>query len=266
MSEHTRIGSGRTAEVYAINDDKVLKLFHPSVSEATVQKEYDVSKRLVAMDMPVPTVFRRIEKDNRKGIVYEYIKGTAMTEVIAKKPWKARKAARLLANLHLNMHAHSVSSFPRFKDVLRVGIDRSGLDARLKEKLQNTLDGIKDATILCHGDFHPDNILWKKQSIHIIDWLDATCGHPLLDVARTKMLLEHSALPDDLGRFEKRIVTIIRRSFLRTYLKTYFKRSAYDKDALVIYEPIVMAARMSETIPDQEKDVIRDALIQKVNI
>ena len=101
MPAYKKIGSGRTADVYALGEDKVLKLFHPSVSEHTVQKEYEIAKTLSNMDLPVPAVYERMEKDNRKGIVYAYLKGPLMTDVIAQKPWRVRKAARMLARLHL---------------------------------------------------------------------------------------------------------------------------------------------------------------------
>ena len=155
MPDYKKIGSGRTADVYALGEDKVLKLFHPSVSEHTVQKEYEIAKTLSDMDLPVPAVYERMEKENRKGIVYAYVKGLVMTKVIAQKPWRVRKTVRMLARLRLQIHAHSVSSIPRFKASLRQSMDHAGLKSLHKEVLIRTLDQIEDHSVLCHGDFHP---------------------------------------------------------------------------------------------------------------
>ena len=57
---------------------------------------------------------------------------------------------------------------------------------------------------------------------------------------------------------------MIRRTFLRTYLNTYFKKSKVDYSFLSAIEPIVWATRLSEAIPEAEKRVIRRALMKHV--
>jgi len=47
------------------------------------------------------------------------------------------------------------------------------------------------ANTVCHGDFHPDNIMLTPTGPIVIDWIDATQGHPAADI--TAWLLPNTA-------------------------------------------------------------------------
>ena len=61
---------------------------------------------------------------------------------------------------------------------------------------RDLLDGIADmpdGDRLCHGDFHPMNILGEASQPVIIDWLDARRGDPAADVCRSYLLMKFHA-------------------------------------------------------------------------
>ena len=47
------------------------------------------------------------------------------------------------------------------------------------------IDKLADGDTLCHGDFHPGNILLSGDGAFIIDFMNVCCGNYLYDVART---------------------------------------------------------------------------------
>ena len=59
------------------------------------------------------------------------------------------------------------------------------LPANLQLAALNMLRQLPDDDKLCHGDFHPDNIIVAPDGLVVVDWANAVCGHPLADVART---------------------------------------------------------------------------------
>jgi Ser/Thr protein kinase RdoA (MazF antagonist) len=63
------------------------------------------------------------------------------------------------------------------------------LSVSLKASLLKTLDTLPDGNRVCHGDFHPANVLMSGKDANIIDWIDAARGNPLADVARTTIIL-----------------------------------------------------------------------------
>ena len=42
---------------------------------------------------------------------------------------------------------------------------------------------------LLHGDLHPNNVILSDSGPVIIDWFDASVGHPVVDIARSKLLM-----------------------------------------------------------------------------
>jgi aminoglycoside phosphotransferase (APT) family kinase protein len=48
---------------------------------------------------------------------------------------------------------------------------------------------------LCHGDFHPLNVLGTPSAAIVVDWLDARAGIPDADLCRSWLLM-HLAAPE----------------------------------------------------------------------
>ena len=78
-----------------------------------------------------------------------------------------------------------------------------------------------DGNRLCHGDFHPGNILVTKHGPIIIDWMTASKGTACGDVARTSVILEAAQAPE--GTPMRGVLEFVRKLFLSTYIKTYFQ-------------------------------------------
>lgn len=100
MEKGKLIGEGRTSEVFEWGQDRILKLFRSGLPKTAIQNEYEVSINIYNQLNLTPKVYELIEIDNRSGIVYERINGITMMKVIASKPWKVRKEAQRLAELH----------------------------------------------------------------------------------------------------------------------------------------------------------------------
>ena len=73
-----RIGQGNTAEIYDIDDDKILKLFREGLPKAAVDTEYKVSVAVAEILDSVPKVYERVVAQGREGIVYEKLVGNDM--------------------------------------------------------------------------------------------------------------------------------------------------------------------------------------------
>lgn len=47
---------------------------------------------------------------------------------------------------------------------------------------------LPDGEALCHGDFHPRNVIVDGDELTIIDWVDASSGPPAADLARSAII------------------------------------------------------------------------------
>jgi aminoglycoside phosphotransferase (APT) family kinase protein len=216
------LGRGYTADVYVWDAGRVLKLFHRGATSDRAEREFRATKSVHAAGLPSPAVYDLIELDGRLGIVFERLHGRSMLEEVQRKPWTLVAAARQLARLHVVMHERlGPAELPPVKARFRewiVAADRSQADkvAALAE-----LDALSDGDAVCHGDFHPANVLRTTRGWVAVDWGAAFRGPPSADVACTSRLFDVAELPDWSPRYMHWLMALSRRLLHRTYLSHY---------------------------------------------
>lgn len=215
--------TGRTAEIYPYGDGKILKLFFSTIPKSWSDREASIGQYIQATELPVPKVFDSVKVNDRDGVVYERIDGPSLLNQLGRMPWKAGPYARLLASLHAQVHQVSApADLETQREWARGGIpDTDKLSKETKERVLHLLDSMPDGDRLCHGDFHPGNIIATNRGPIIIDWMTASKGTASGDVARTSIILEAAQTPE--GTPMRGLLEWVRKSFLATYLKTYFQ-------------------------------------------
>lgn len=192
--------------------------------------------------------------DNRIGIVYDRVFGMIMMESMTSKPLKIHKYAKKLAELHFSMHKDIDVNILSFKERLIDNIKITDLlGSNCKEKLITYTNNLPDGNNLCHGDFHPDNILMVDDKYYIIDWMTATKGDSLGDVARTIIMFKYAVVPDTMSKLQKITINMFRNKLLKQYVKDYVKISGVSIEVIEKWKLPVAAARLVEWVPEQEK-------------
>jgi uncharacterized protein (TIGR02172 family) len=246
----TLLAEGRTAEIYAWGDGAVLKLFRDWVTREHAEYEAELARAVSASGLPAPGVGELVDVGGRIGLVYERVDGPTLLEAIRKKPWTLRSAAVLLARLHADLHKTQVAAVvPKQREKLIRKIERADLlSTRLRAAALSRLADLPDGDALCHGDFHPGNIVMTVSGPEIIDWMDATRGHPHADVARSLIL----------GRFGvprgPRILVAGAHLLLSIYQREYGRQTGATPADIGPWLPVVAAARLDEGV-DESPDL-----------
>lgn len=249
------IAKGRTATIYPWKDGQVIKVFHDWMSTGSIEYESRVARAVHEAGLPVPAPGDVIDLNGRTGLVYERIDGVSLLEVLAKKPWRLLHYARLLAKLQADLHKCAVPEIPSLKQRLEGKIlSTHVLTSGIKEKVLGKLYNMPDAGNLCHGDFHPGNILMTAKGPIIIDWMDATKGNPLADVSRTSVLFRTADIPDWMPA--RRLIRLTRGWFHRIYLNHYFQLNPGNKQSLPAWLIINAAARLAENIEEEQDRLV----------
>ena len=252
------IARGRTADVYDWEDGQVLKLFQNWFKLENVQYEFKLARAVHASGVKSPAALEQVQVEGRNGLVYQKISGKPMLELFQSKPWRTIQFGKAMAKLHVQMHACVFdAAMPpqkqRLKDKLA---DASALPSPLKLTLFRQLDSLPEGDRVCHGDFHPANIMMDEENVTVIDWIDATRGNPLADVARTSIITLGAAASSQIPNA---VVKVFVRIFHSTYLKHYFRLRQGGEAEYRRWLPIVAGARLSENIPELEGWLVKQA-------
>ena len=94
--------------------------------------------------------------------------------------------------------------------------------------------------VICHGDFHPQNILMADRRVTgVIDWPNATVADPAFDVASTRVIL--SSVPLELLGIPpvfRSPVEILRRAGVTAYVRSYRRRRTLDSPGMAYHEAL----------------------------
>lgn len=247
------LGAGRTAEVYALSNNRIAKLFLVGCDEAMIQHEYRISSAVAATGLPVPQVYAVTAVNGRHAIVYERICGPTLLQALHANPGSVTHFARQMAHVQAGIHQRSPSGLPSRRETLRTAIARAALPPVLKELAMASLDRMRDGEALCHGDFHPGNIIISAGGPVVIDWNDAAIGHPLADVARTHLLLQMADTPSQVQPSLERL----RLQLCDTYLNHYLISTGRDRRELEDWQVPVAAARLAEQVPGEAEHILQ---------
>jgi len=252
MAKGPLIGRGRTADIYAWGDKSVLKLFHADRSANTVEYEAKIARAVYASGAASPALIDAVEVEGRQGLIYERIYGPSLAAVLKSKPWRLPRLARTFALLHASMHRRNAPELPAQRDRLTWKIEAAEpLPANLKEGALLSLSRLPDGDVLCHGDFHPENVIMSPRGPVVIDWIDATRGNPLADVARTSLLLTtaYLHLPSRISSMAARLLIA---AFRKLYLTHYLRATRTSRTQIEAWRLPVTAARLEERISEEE--------------
>jgi Ser/Thr protein kinase RdoA (MazF antagonist) len=241
-----KLGAGREAEVYAWGDEAVVKLYRPGFgghrAEAVALSKLDghgVAPRLIDV----------VNFDGRTGLVLERLAGPDLLTLLQRQPWRVLRLARALAMAHLVVQAVRVpGDLPELRQVLAARIDDVSLPPRLKGFALRVLDGLPAGDRLCHGDYHPGNVLVAADRVSVIDWAGAARGVPEADHARTLLLLRWADPLPSTPLISRALVAAGRSVFTYGYTRAYTRGSHRPLRQVHSWLAVHAAARLSEGI------------------
>ena len=248
------LSRGRTAEVFAWKDGQVLKLFLEKYPADDVEYEARVSDAVYKAGLPAPVVGGVVEVEGRYGIILERLDGPSMLQVFRSRPWRIGQLGRIQAELHAVIHSCEMPELPSLRDDVRRAIQaQAELSDETKAMILSHLEQLPDGNTICHGDFHPDNILMSSRGPVVIDWANPRRGDPLADVASSSLLIRLAPVPQFMaGKLQ---INILRSWFHSAYLKRYLELRPVSRDLISAWELPLVASRLADNIPE-ERDLI----------
>jgi aminoglycoside phosphotransferase (APT) family kinase protein len=175
--------------------------------------------------------------------------------------------ASVLVEMQLRLHALDAEVL--LQALERDGVPRSAITLEghldgLERRIASGLEGLKPAMrwlsdrpppadgrrVICHGDFHPQNILVAAGRVTgVIDWPNVVVADPAYDVASTRVIL--GLVPVGLMRVPpalRLIVDLARRILVGRYVAGYRRRRPLDGARLGYHEALACLRHLVRTV------------------
>ena len=229
----------KTKTVYKDND-KTIKLFVENYSKADILNEALNQARVEeGTELNVPKLLEVTKIDNRWALVSEHIEGTPLDKLMSEHPEKEGEYLNLFVDIQMKILSNTVTLLNRTKDKFRRKLnDAKNIDDNTKYELLQRLEGMKNHTKLCHGDFNPSNIIIKDNGeAYVIDWAHVTQGNASADAAKTFLIFSIE------GKSE----------LAEKYINLFSEKTGIAKSNIQRWIPIVAATQMSKGKEEEQE-------------
>jgi hypothetical protein len=233
------LGSGKEAEVFEYGA-VVVKLYKPGAPKSSAFREAAILAVVEAFGLPVPGVKGVNQIAGRWGVTMGRAQGPSFAAALQGRPDFVPAYLNQMALLQSRVHSHPGTQLVSLKARLAARIQQATiLGGTRQDSLLTRLAALPEGDRLCHGDFHPFNVLGQFGHETIVDWLDASCGDPAADVCRSYVLLKQAA--------PKMAVA---------YVDAYARVSGGNRQTILSWLPFVAAARLAEAVPNETDELV----------
>ncbi|MDE6850132.1 MAG: phosphotransferase [Clostridia bacterium] len=221
-----------------ISDSGFVKVFGDTYTKSGILNEALNQARVEETDLNIPKIKAIEVVDGKWSIVMDYIEGTTLSELMRKHPEKEDEYLELFVELQRSVLSKRVPMLNKLKDKMQGRISDAKLDATTRYDLHTRLDSLPKHYNLCHGDFHPSNVIITKDGTpYIIDWAHATQGNASADVAGTYLMFYLEG----------------KEQLAEKYLKLYCLKSDTAKQYVQKWIPIVAASRLTKAKAEEDE-------------
>ena len=219
----------RNEKTLYCDGDKTIKVFERGYSKGDILSEALNQARMEETGLNIPKILEVSIVDGKWAIVYEYIKGKSLAQLMKENPEKKEEYLELFVDLQIEIHKKTCPFLRKMKDEMNRTISDSELDATTRYDLHTRLDSMPKHNKVCHGDFNPSNVIISEEDgkPYILDWSQVTQGNASADAACTYLLLQ---LEGDMELAEK-------------YLELFSEKSDITKRYVEKWIPIVAASQ-----------------------
>ena len=233
------IAKRKNKEIYADND-RVVKLYVEGHSQSDILNEALNQSRVEEYsNLNIPKLIEVGKIENRWAIVSERIEGKTISELMKEYPENIDKYLNLFVDIQLEILSNEVPLLNRIKEKFTRKLENAtNIDENTKYELLQRLQGMKNHNKLCHGDYHPSNVIVKEDgTVYVIDWAHVTQGNASADAARTYLLFSIDN----------------KEEVAEKYLNLFSEKSGIEKNNIQRWIPIVAATQMTKNISEEQE-------------
>ncbi len=187
-----------------IDSEKVVKLFKFGYSQNTVQHEYKNHCMVNSIMNNVPQIYEYIEENETFGYVMENVQGKSLASFMMNE-LTFEPAMDVFARIHKEWLTKISDTAILYTEWMINTLNKKLVDC----DLLNRINHLPKGNTLCHGDFHPYNIIVTPDNKPIIiDFANICRGPKEYDIARTYVLLKEAVTDSPIAEIYLDIMQI----------------------------------------------------------
>ena len=181
------IGQGGNGTVYRLDDDKIVKVYRPTVGLDKIDKEREFAKTALINGVPCVIAYDVVKCGGSYGIVFEMLRSDTLGHAMKNNPEKLDEYVEKYVALAKELHSTKIEpgTFTNIKTILHERVPRLDKWCTPEEMqlLDSLIDEMPDGDSLIHGDLHPGNIMIQDGELVLIDMPEVTMGARIWDIA-----------------------------------------------------------------------------------
>ncbi|MCW7469900.1 phosphotransferase [Leptospira kanakyensis] len=258
---------GRSADLFILPENRILKLFFPEAEESEIDLEVENTVEANRKGASKMRCYGKAKVGNRFGIIFDRLNGISLTKLPDKNPLELFRIAGKLAHLHYGIHQIESERFKDIKEILNHCLDSeplSFLNLGEKQKVKSYIAGLPNGNSILHLDFHPENVIVEGKDEIIIDWMTAAKGNSAADVAFTFLLFTDGELWPGTPKLKIIFYTIVRKFILSGYLKAYKKLSGITDAEISAWRLPALILRLGLWNIESERESLKTQIARLV--
>ena len=274
------LGQGMTGNVYRMDDETVLKVFHPNISfDLLISKENKKAKNAFVYGVPTAIPYDIVKVGDCYGIVYEMIKSKDLATVMSEDKSKIEEYMTMFAKTVRQMHSIHVEAGKlddlKTTSIQALGYFKSVMTDEEIQKVKSVYENIPDSNVFIHGDCHMGNAMLQDGELMFIDLSSGGMGHPIFDMVSMYSIYERA--DNDKARAASPMLRLFRSDEIKkmwdVFIHTYFegKDDEFIKEAekqialFSVTRRLFMYVALPGSLTPEQFNAMKDRVISSVD-
>lgn len=247
------LNRGGEADIYEWQNDRILRVLREYRRGGDAfEKDKYVFSLLAEHKISVPKVYEYCTADKNPAVIMQKINGVELTDILKKNIFRLSKETEALVHMQLQI-AEIDAAYPlnSVKQIVAYFMQSPMVTTQQADFVNKLLDDLPDGNKLCHGDFHPGNILVQNGQKYIIDWGGAHRGCFLSDAAHTYLLMKHVPQIPGQSAMQHTLLQVAGAMLARAYLKAARRSGAFQEEQFAKWTVVMAFLRVHYGLPGE---------------
>ena len=274
------LGQGMTGNVYRMDDETVLKVFHPNISfDLLISKENKKAKNAFVYGVPTAIPYDIVKVGDCYGIVYEMIKSKDLATVMSEDKSKIEEYMTMFAKTVRQMHSIHVEAGKlddlKTASIQALGYFKSVMTDEEIQKVKSVYENIPDSNVFIHGDCHMGNAMLQDGELMFIDLSSGGMGHPIFDMVSMYSIYERAdndkarAVSPMLRLFSSDEIKKMWDVFIHTYFEgkddEFIKKAEKQIALFSVTRRLFMYVALPGSLTPEQFNAMKDRVISSVD-